>query len=116
MLKHHADTQGSSLSRAVDLDRATLPENLACTGLGCAVDNLHQGGFAGTVFADYGMNLSGCDAQIHVIVGDHTWIDFTDAVQFQTRGAGVGVVYCHVFTVDPEIWVFLNFRHYPRFA
>jgi hypothetical protein len=61
-----------------------MPENLASIGMDDAVDDFHQGAFAGTVFAEQRVDFTGGDSQVDGIVGQAAGVAFTDVAQLQT--------------------------------
>ena len=85
MLEHHADAQVAGLGRVAHLNAPALPVQLAAVRLGDAVDDLHQGALAGTVFAQQGMDLARPDAQVDAVVGQAAGIALADGAQFQAR-------------------------------
>ena len=58
MLEHHADAELARSARAGDRDRLALPDDLAAGRRENAEQHLHQGRFAGTVFAEKGVNFA----------------------------------------------------------
>ncbi|MCY1457508.1 hypothetical protein D9M71_748120 [compost metagenome] len=60
-----------------------MPEHLAGVGLHDAVDDLHQGAFACTVFAEQGVDFTRGDGQVDGIVGQAAGVAFTDSAQLQ---------------------------------
>ncbi len=58
VLEHHADTRIASILGAADIRFHPVEHHLPGIGLDRAVDDLHQGRFAGTVLAQHGMNFA----------------------------------------------------------
>src|SRR5271156_2388865 len=85
MLEHHSNTQAPRLSRARDADPLSLPFNRAGVRPGDAVDDFHQGAFAGAVLAHERVDLADFDSQVDVIVRQNGRITLGDTAQDQTR-------------------------------
>ena len=88
MLKHHADAQRPRLLRVADAHRHAVDHDAAGVRLDRAVDDLHQRGLAGAVFAQHGMNLAGLHSEGDIAVGDHCRIALGDAAQHQAGAGG----------------------------
>ena len=69
MLVDHANTQRDRILGRVNDSR--LPINHDFTGIRLieAVENVHQGGFSGTILTKQGMNLSLTQVKIDMVVG-----------------------------------------------
>ena len=85
VLEHHADAQRPRFFGVADIDRLAVEQHLAGVGLDGAVNDLHQGGLAGTVFAEHGVGLAGQHGERYVAIGDHARVGFGDACQLQPR-------------------------------
>src|ERR1700722_18411075 len=85
MLKHHADSQTSSLRRGRDGFILTVPQNGPGIRLSDAVDDLHQSALAGTILAKYRMDLAGLYAQRNIVVGDNAGVPFCNASKHKPR-------------------------------
>jgi hypothetical protein len=49
------------------------------------VEDLHQGRLAGPVLADDGVDLTGQDGEVHVVVGDHSGEPLGDSPELDRR-------------------------------
>ena len=58
MLEHHANAQSPGLLRIADVNRLAVKADIALVRLHRAVNDFHQGGFTGAVFAEDGVNLT----------------------------------------------------------
>ena len=86
VLLHHADLLGDgSMGRAEVLFFA-VEVDLSGGGLLQTVENFHQGGFAGTVFAYYGQDFALVQRQGDVIVGVEGTVYLGDVFHFQQQG------------------------------
>jgi hypothetical protein len=85
MLEHHADTELARGRGTRDLHGLPLPADLTGVRAHRTVDDLHQRAFARAVFAEYRVNLAGCDDQRHIVVGPHGRILLGDARQHEAR-------------------------------
>ena len=81
MLKHHADAQRPRLLGVANQHGLAIHCHAARVRLDRAVNNLHQGRFARTVFAQHRMNLTGLYLQRDVLVGNDAWVSARDAIQ-----------------------------------
>ena len=92
MLEHHADAQFPCLSGIVDAHRLAFPENLPRIRPDDSIDDLHEGGFPGTVLPHHGVDLSRQDLQIDAVVGHYGGIGLPDSLQHNPwrRLDGVG--------------------------
>jgi hypothetical protein len=82
MLMNHTDTLRNGIGWAVDVNLFAPDKNLAFTGPLEAVEDIHQGRFAGTVFAEQGMNFTSFQGQIHVVIRQDTGKLLGDPSQF----------------------------------
>jgi hypothetical protein len=83
VLEHHADADGARMRGIGDPDRGPFPAHLPGIGLDAAVDDLHQGGLAGTVLAEHSVNLPRHDGQIDVLVRHARRVDLRDPAQVE---------------------------------
>ena len=67
VLVHHADAQGDGLGGAGDGDRLAEDAHLSGGGGGHAVQNFHEGGLAGAVLAEQGVDLSLLDGEVGAV-------------------------------------------------
>ena len=63
-LMNHRNALGGGLRGAAKLDASSLPEHFPAIALQHAGHDLHQGGFAGSVFAHQQMDFAGGDVEI----------------------------------------------------
>ena len=71
MLEDHADAFGARLRRPVRRERLAAQGHGAGIGSQHAVDDLHQGGLAGAVLAEQGVDFAFADAERYVVVRQH---------------------------------------------
>src|SRR5262245_10698341 len=71
-LVYQADPECLSTGRIVRADCFAIETDLACVFRFGACENLHKGGFTGSVFTDKSMNLPTADAKIYSGEGLHT--------------------------------------------
>ena len=62
-----------------------VDEDLALVRLQQAVELVHQGGLAGAVLAEQGVDLAGLDGQVDVVVGHQVAEALGDAAQFESQ-------------------------------
>ena len=68
--------------------RARLPSGSSpASGLDDAVDDLHQRGLAGAVFAEHRVDLAGQHVEVDVVVGDDAGVSLGDAAEREARRA-----------------------------
>ena len=70
VLMHHGDPQVARLRRTRHGQRYAVKDDLPFVRRSRAVDDFHERGFAGAVFAEDGQNFARGDFHGHVIVGD----------------------------------------------
>ena len=83
MLEHHADTQRTRLLRVANMHGFAVEQHGAFVGLDRAVDDFHQGRFAGAVFTQHRMGFTGQHGQGHLAIGHHARVGFGDAGQLE---------------------------------
>ena len=86
MLVHHADAEGERMAAVGDGVGGAVDADLARIGVVEAVEDRHQGRFAGAVFADDAMHRAGPDDQMDVTVGVHRPEMLVDANELDGRG------------------------------
>ena len=69
VLVHHADAGGHGVARAAEGDRLVVDEDLALVRLVEPVEDVHQGGLAGAVLAEQGVDLARLDDEVDRVVG-----------------------------------------------
>jgi hypothetical protein len=85
MLEHHGDAQLARHLRIGDLHRLAVPAQFAGIRLDRAEDDLHQGGLARAVLAEYGVDLAGRNGQADIVVGQHARIGLAHMADFKTE-------------------------------
>ncbi len=85
MLEYHADAQRPRPRWTGDRNHFAVPAYGSRVRPDDAVDDLHQGRFAGAVFAQDGVDLSGHDAEVDAVVGNDRRIDLGDALELEPR-------------------------------
>ncbi|MCY1541617.1 hypothetical protein D9M68_773180 [compost metagenome] len=84
VLEHHADAQCTRFLRVAHVHRLAVEHDRAFIGLDRAVDDLHQRGLAGAVFAQHSVHLAGRDAERDTVVGHHAGVALGDAGELQS--------------------------------
>ncbi len=69
MLVHHANSGGYRIPGTTEVDRFVIEQDLPFVRFVQTVENVHQGAFAGTVFAQQGVDLTRLDHDIDRVVG-----------------------------------------------
>ena len=87
VLEHHADAEAARGARIGDSRGRAVEDDLPLVGREDAVDHLDEGGFAGAVFPEQGVNLARLDAQVDVVVRAHAGKGFADADEPQPQGS-----------------------------
>ncbi len=88
VLVHHADADPDRLGRGPEPDfLAVHPNRAGVRGLH-SIENLHQGGLAGTVLTAERVHLADAHREVHIGVGDHAGEGLDDAGQLDGRGPG----------------------------
>jgi hypothetical protein len=91
VLVHHADAQIDGPLRVLNLDCATVQQNLAVGRLLQAVEDLHEGALPRAVFTHQRVDFPLFHGKIHPFVGDHAvGVDFGDLLHFDERRHGCG--------------------------
>ena len=85
MLVHHLDAARDGVGGSRDLDGPAVDQDLACVGYGEAVEDVHQGGFAGPVLAEQGVNFAPPQIEVDMVVGDYAGVVLGDAPHLQPR-------------------------------
>ena len=78
MLVHHADPLSDCIPRIANARRLTPQVDRSGIGLLQPVEDLHQGGFAGAIFADQSVNLPGLQVEADPVVGPYAGENFGD--------------------------------------
>ena len=82
MLVNHADSGVHGIAGAFEVNGFIVDQNLATIALVQTVEHVHEGRFAGTVFAKKANNLTGLDNQVDVVVSNEVAKAFGDAPEF----------------------------------
>ncbi len=85
VLVDHVDPAGDRVGRTADRDRAAVEQDLALVRRGQPVQDVHQGGLAGAVLAEQGVDLAGPDLEADAVVGDDARIALGDAAHLERR-------------------------------
>ena len=83
VLMDHADAQLYCVAGRLHLYAASIDQNFALGRLIEAVDNVHQGGLAGPIFAEQGQYLAATERQIDLLVGDDSGEELGDLTNFK---------------------------------
>ena len=83
VLVHHADAGRDRVAGALEDDGLAVDDDLALVGGVEPVEHVHQGGFAGAVLAQQGVDLAGFDPQVDLVVGHQRAEPLGDALQFK---------------------------------
>ena len=85
MLVHHADPAADGVVRPVDLDQPAVEEDLTLVRHRHAVEDVHQGGLAGTVLTQQCVDLAGSHIERDVVVGDDSRVALRDPAHLEQR-------------------------------
>ena len=84
VLVDHADAAGDGVRRARrSVTGVAVEQDLALVRAGQPVEDVHQGGLAGAVLAEQGVDLAGPDVEVDVVVGDDARIALGDAAHLE---------------------------------
>src|SRR5437763_7969673 len=86
MLVHHEDAGREGVSWGVELHRTAPDLDLAFIRTVEPGDDVGEGGLAGAVLPQQGVDLAGPGLEIDVVVGDHLGKALDDTVQAHRRG------------------------------
>ena len=95
VLVHHADAAGDGVAGVAEGDLLAVDGDGALVRLLHAVEDLHQGGLAGAVLADEGVDGAAADGDVDVVVGDDAGEALGDAVQFDGGGRWLDALMTH---------------------
>ena len=90
MLKYHGHAQGARFAGVVDAHRPAIDLDTAGVHLHAAVNDLHQRGLAGTVFAQHRMDFARQQGQRHPIIGHRAGIGFGDTGELEAGNVHQG--------------------------
>jgi hypothetical protein len=82
VLVNHSNTGVHRVAWALEVDSYIIDENLATIALIQTIEHIHEGRFAGTVFAEKANDLPGLNDQIDVVVRYEVAKAFGDASEF----------------------------------
>ena len=82
---NHAHADGDRIERRAEAHFDAAQEDAPLVGRLQAVEDAHQGRFAGAVLAHDRVNLAAVDGEIDVIVGEDGAVTLDDADRFQLR-------------------------------
>ena len=85
VLVDHADPAVDRVGRTRDLDRFAVEQDLALVGFGQPVEDVHQGGLAGTVLTEQGVDLARAHGKVDVVVGQDAGVALGDAAHLEGR-------------------------------
>ena len=85
MLVHHADTGLDGVTRRTKVNNLAVHCDGSRVGPMQPVEGFHQGGLAGAVLADNGVNRATLNTHRDIAVGDYTREALTDVAQFHRR-------------------------------
>ena len=83
VLVDHADAAGDGVRGTGQVDLLAVEQDLALVGRGEAVEDVHEGGLAGAVLAEQGVDLAGPDLEVDVGVGNDARIALRDAAHLE---------------------------------
>ncbi len=85
LLMDHADPGSDRILRRAEANRLTVDAQFAGIGFEMPVEQPHQGRFAGAVFADNAVHLTGPDNQIDAVIRLDRAKALVDAAEFDGR-------------------------------
>ena len=85
MLVHHLDAAGDRVRRSRDMNRFPVDKNLALIGYGQSVQDVHEGGLAGAVLSEQGVDLARPQIEVDVVVGHDARIALRDAAHLKLQ-------------------------------
>src|SRR4026207_2025618 len=85
---NHSDAQSDGVGWGGEMDLLAEDLHRPFVGRLHAVENLHQGRFAGTVLTANGVDLPFLDGEVHALVGDHSREALGYACQLNGRCQG----------------------------
>ncbi|GAC1470889.1 MAG: hypothetical protein PVSMB5_18980 [Ktedonobacteraceae bacterium] len=69
MLVDHTNAQTDSVAWATDLRNLPVNQNLATIGMDQAIEDIHERGFSGAIFAHQRVYLTLAYRQVHMVAG-----------------------------------------------
>ena len=84
----HADAHRQGISRAVEMNRCAVKQDLASIRSVKAGQDVHQGAFTGTVLAKQGVDFTWSNRQRDIVQSDDAGKSFTDILDFEEISHG----------------------------
>jgi hypothetical protein len=81
MLVHHPDSSRDGITRILDFEFFAANEYLSLIRLVQTVEDVHQGGFASTIFTKQGVDFALLKSEVDLIVSQHTGEAFRDVLE-----------------------------------
>ena len=85
VLVDHTNLQANSIAGSGNVNMLAIDENFTAVRVDQAVEDVHQGGFAGAVFSNQGVNLSLTNRQVDLIVGNYARPGLADVVHLHGK-------------------------------
>ena len=89
MLMHHADPAVDRHPGRVNLHRFPVDQDLSRISLVQPIQDVHQGGLAGSVLAEQRQHFPGRNFNIHMVVAENAGESFYDPPHLQLLDSGV---------------------------
>ena len=83
VLVYHADAHSDGIPRRVESYRFSVDAYRALIGAVQPIEDVHEGGFPGSVLAQEAQNFSGGDGEVDVAIGGNSMKGFEDAGHLQ---------------------------------
>ena len=83
MLVDHADSGAHRVTGSGEMLDGVVEQDLALVGLVEAVEHVHEGGLAGAVLSEKGVDLTGFDREVDVVVRDQGTERLCDATELE---------------------------------
>jgi hypothetical protein len=83
VLVDHADPGGHGVAGTGELHRLAVHQDATLVGAQQAEQHVHQGGLAGAVLAQQGVDLAGLDHQVDAVVGGEGPEPLGDALELE---------------------------------
>ncbi len=91
LLVDHPDAQADGVPGRADVDALAFDVDFPFVGIVDTVEDVHQGGLAGTVLAQQGVDFPGAHRQVHVVVGQDAGETLDNATHFHRRNDASGI-------------------------
>ena len=86
VLVDHADPASDGVSGTEDVDGLAVDEDRPCVRHGEPIQDVHQGGLAGPVLTEQGVDLARTQVEIDRVVGEDAWIPLGDPAHLKHGG------------------------------